>query len=233
MARAATPGLAEDPVGQVAADAGQQQAERDGPAVRAEPPAEPDHDHAPRPARSPMSTTVYDVPVLNAAPGLRVRCEAQQLADDVARRLARVRCATASTLVTDVDGVRRERDDDEQRGRRVAGRGSGRDGRVLGLGVGTQRRSSRCLHVMHSVARGNAMSPHLADRVAAGLADAVGAVGDAGQRPVDLGQLLALVVDARSAPGRARSWSRPCRPGRARRRHRRRASARPAPPPGR
>src|SRR3954452_21793281 len=39
--------------------------------------------------------------------------------------------------------------------------------------------------------------PTLADRVAAGLADAVGAVGDPGQGPIDLGKLLALVVDNR------------------------------------
>ena len=174
---------------------------------------------------------MYAVPVLNAAPGLRVRCRTSRSPTtlDVGPAGQPV---DGQHLGDQVDGVRRDRDDGERAG---AGPGARTERTACRSGWTSSLDSATFLALLACQAQCGTRErhqPHLADRVAAGLADAVGAVVDPGQGPVDLGQLLALVVDARSAPGRARSWSRPCRPGRGRRRHRRRASARRAPPPG-
>ena len=76
--------LAEDPVGQVAADARRAAGRARRPSCgAAEPAAERStHDQHATSAITD-STTVYAVPVLNAAPGLRARSRTQQLADDV------------------------------------------------------------------------------------------------------------------------------------------------------
>ena len=109
------------------------------------------------------STSVYDVPVLNAAPGLRTRSSRSTTVDDV-DRVALGQVAHREDLGEQVDGVRRHRDGDEHpRGGSATSRvGTARD---VGPGPrtshrigGSQRRSSRCLHVRHSVARGNAMA---------------------------------------------------------------------------
>ena len=56
-----------------------------------------------------------------------------------------------------------------------------------------QRRSCRCLHSMHSVARGKCLEPHLADGVAARLAHPVGAVVDPGDRLLDEDEVVPRV----------------------------------------
>ena len=115
-----------------------------------------------------------------------------------------------------------------RRARTAAGAASGGSVRVTGdvLGSLAQRRSSRCLHDRHSVARGNAISRILPIGLAAALADAVGAVLDAGQRVLGLARACRGRCWRGTSRGRARTSSSPRRPGRCRRRRRRRASGR-------
>ena len=100
-----------------------------------------------------VNTSVYAVPVLNAAPGLRVRCRRSRspTTSPSGRSVSR---STATTLETTSMAYRARRAQDQQQ---AASRAAGSDGWV-DLVVAGQRRSSRCLHVMHSVARGKAIS---------------------------------------------------------------------------
>ena len=117
-------------------------------------PAEPEHDARTATIATQESTTVYAVPVLNAAPGLRVRCSWSRSPTSGSSGWP-VRCSTASALGDLVDGVERPRDA-ARRGRRTRRRSATEE--LVGRVARAQRRSSRCLHVMHSVARGNAIN---------------------------------------------------------------------------
>ena len=63
----------EDPVGEVAENAGEQEAEPQRPADARQPPRDPQRGQGGSDGHHGSARTVYDVPVLNAAPGFRAR----------------------------------------------------------------------------------------------------------------------------------------------------------------
>ena len=105
-----------------------------------------------------VRTSVYAVPVLNAAPGLRTRCSTRRSPTSSTSGPS-VRCSTARILETTSTAYAVDaRPAAKSASSRAPGAaGSGRVGRPVRRVAG-QRRSSRCLHVMHSVARGKAIS---------------------------------------------------------------------------
>ena len=145
-------GVAEDPVGQVAADPGEQQAERDGPDRVGDPACEPQH-HADRGDRDQAE----DDGELGAGAERGARVAHQVQHEPVAEHLDVTlrQPLDGPGLGRDVDDVRRQRDQDEDGAGGAAGRSLWAGGPCV---AGGQRRSSRCLHVMHSVARGKAMA---------------------------------------------------------------------------
>ena len=148
--------VAEDAVGEVAGDAGQQQTEGDRPEGGADLPGEPEHrDH-----RDDGDQAEHDGEL---GPGAerRARVAHQVQHEPVAEHLdvAARQPVHGPGLGADVDGVRRQGDECEDDASPASGGASARRRGVGPLCVaGGQRRSSRCLHVMHSVARGKAIA---------------------------------------------------------------------------
>ena len=121
----------------------------------------------------------------NAAPGLRLtRISSCPPSSSSVRRPSS--SATTSTLVATSSASTAS--GDQRRAAPCARR------TPVGLG---QRRSSRCLHVTHSVARGKACRRALGIGVAALLAPAVGAGVEPAERALDLHQQVAAVVGQR------------------------------------
>ena len=102
-----------------------------------------------------VNTTVIEVPMLNAAPGLRVYPQRQAAAEQPDRRPVRQR-GDHHRLGDDVRGQHGDRHGEQQSrsGDGLAGE-RGCQG-CWPLRRAGQRRSSRCLQVTHRVARGNA-----------------------------------------------------------------------------
>ena len=100
-----------------------------------------------------VNTIVIDVPMLNAAPLFRSICRVRKPAQEPDRRMMSQR-VDHHDLGHHVQGQHRYGDADDHRELPAPGRlGVGR-----WLALACYRRSSRCLHVTHSTARGNAIS---------------------------------------------------------------------------
>ena len=140
--------------------AGEQQAQGDGPDHVAEAAAEPQHHAHGRDG----DQAEHDGELRAGAergPGVAHQVETEPVAEEVDVGVGQA--LDGPDLGGDVDGVRRERDEDEDRaGGTAAGGCRTRRGGGLRAGpaciAGGQRRSSRCLHVMQSVARGKAIA---------------------------------------------------------------------------
>src|SRR5262245_51044615 len=151
-------GVAEDAIGQVAHRTGQQQPERHRPDRIAQPRRHLDHhDHDDH--RDQAQPDGQSGRQAEGGSGVRGVGEAQEAGDGVDRSTAAQR-VDRDRLRDDVCDVGEDADDHEQADMSpVRLRFLGALDRLGGVAViGRQRRSSRCLHVMHSVARGNTIN---------------------------------------------------------------------------